>query len=94
MGSCFAPIGRASQAGKTHGLIGGAEQGLGLVDAFLMLVFGNAVGDDAGAGLDIHLAVLDDGGAQHDAGVHVAIGGEIADAAGIDAALARSPARQ
>ena len=48
---------------------------------------GSRVGDDAGAGLDIHGAVLDQRGAQHDAGVHVLAGGEIADAAGIERAL-------
>ena len=46
-----------------------------------------AVGNDAGAGLDIHGAVLDQRGAQHDAGVHLLAGGEIADTAGIERAL-------
>ena len=48
---------------------------------------GFEVGDDAGAGLHVDLAVLHHRGAEHDAGVHRAVGGEIADAAGIGAAL-------
>ncbi len=45
------------------------------------------VGDDAGAGLDMDHAVLDEGGAQHDAGVHLPVGREVADAAAVGPAL-------
>src|SRR5262245_22278402 len=58
---------------------GGAEQGLGLVDAFALLGRRVRIGDDAGAGLHVHRAVLDECRAQHDRGVHLAGGGEIAD---------------
>src|SRR5215470_7675900 len=76
-----------SRAGEAARLLGGAEQRLRLVDAFLLLVLRIGVGDHAGAGLHVHAAVLDERGAQHDAGVHLAGGGEIADAARIEAAL-------
>ena len=52
-----------------------------------MFAFGHAFGNDASAGLHIHLAVFHNGGAQHDASVHFAIRREIANTAGIDAAL-------
>src|SRR6185437_12323888 len=42
------------RAREAAGLFGGAEQGLGLVDAFLLLGFRIGVGDDAGAGLHVH----------------------------------------
>ena len=48
-------------------------------DTFLVLVLGDRVSDDAGAGLHIHLAVLDDRGPQHDPGVHRAVGREVAE---------------
>ena len=84
-----------SRAGReAHRLLGGAEQRLRLVDAFALLVGGIAVVDDAGARLHMHQPVLDDRGAQHDAGVHLARGAEIADAAAVDAALVASPARR
>src|SRR5262249_56862 len=74
-------------AGEAARLLGGAKQRLGLVYAFLLLGGGIGIGDDAGAGLHVDRAVLDQRGAQHDAGVHLAGGGEIADAPGIEAAL-------
>src|SRR4051812_23699526 len=80
----LSPSGRAREAAR---LFGGAEQSLGLVDAFLLLGFRIGIRDDAGAGLDVHRAVLDQRGAQHDGGVHPASGGEIADRAGIEPAL-------
>src|SRR5438105_2062709 len=51
------------RAGEALGFFGGTEQGLGLVDAFLLLGFRVGIGDDAGAGLHIHGAVLDQRGA-------------------------------
>src|SRR5215471_14915376 len=72
---------------ETSRFFSSAEQRLGLVDAFLLLERGIGVGDNAGPGLHVHDAVLDQGGAQHDAGVHLAGGREIADRTGIDAAL-------
>src|SRR5262245_37427641 len=72
---------------EAFGLLRGAEQRFGLVHAFLLLGLGIGVGDDAGARLHVHLAVLDQRRAQHDAAVELAGGGEIADRAGIEAAL-------
>src|SRR5579872_3577827 len=72
---------------EAHGLLRRAEQRPRLVGAFAVFVVGRRIVDDSGAGLHMHLAVLDHRGAQHDAGVHLAGGAEIADAAGIDAAL-------
>ena len=53
--------------------------------AFALLVSGVAVGDDSGARLDVHHPVLHHRSAQHDAAVDRAVGGEIADAAGVGA---------
>ena len=55
--------------------------------AMLELGFRIAVGDNACSGLGVHCAVLDQGGAQDDAGIHFSIGGEVADAARIEPAL-------
>src|SRR5580704_182274 len=51
------------RAGEALGLLGRAEQRLRLIDALLLLEFGVGIGNDAGAGLDIHDAVLDQRGA-------------------------------
>ncbi len=64
-----------------------AEQGLGLVHAFLLLGGRIGIVDNSRARLHMHSPVLHDGGAQHDAGIHLAARTEIADAAGIGAAL-------
>src|SRR5215472_13349738 len=61
----------ARRAGETLGLFRGSEQRLRLVDALLLLEVWIGVRDDAGAGLHIHYAVLDQRGAQHDTGVHL-----------------------
>src|SRR6476661_7964933 len=74
-------------AGEAFCFLGRAEQGLGLVHAFLLFGLRIGIGDDPGAGLHVHATVLDERRAQHDRGVHVAGGGEIADRAGIEAAL-------
>ena len=71
---------RFTRRGEAQGLLGGAEQGARLVHAFALFARRIGVGDDAAAGLHMHHAVLDHRGAQHDAGVHLAVGGEIADA--------------
>src|SRR5687768_12387451 len=76
-----------AEAGEAHSLFGRPELGSGLVDALGLFARRHAVGDDAGARLRVHPAVLHDRGAQGDAGVHRTVGAEIADAAGIDAAL-------
>src|SRR5215211_9465080 len=76
-----------AQAGEAARLFGRAEQGLGLVHAFLLLERRIGVGDDPGTGLHVDDAVLDQRGAQRDAGVHLAAGAEIPDAAGVEAAL-------
>ncbi len=58
---------------------------LGLAD----LVVGVGVGDDAAAGLDVDAAVLDQRGADVDAGVEVAAVGQVADRAAVGTALGR-----
>src|SRR5690606_32376508 len=68
------------------GFLGGGDEGAGLVAAFGGFVGRVAVGDDACAGLHVHDAVLDHGGAQDDAAVDRAVGREIADAASVGAA--------
>src|SRR3990167_5452336 len=77
----------ADARGEPYRLFGSAEKSARLGDAFLMLVLGHRIRHDPGTGLDVHPAVLDDRSAEHDAGVHRPIGREIADAAGVDAAL-------
>src|SRR5205085_7141143 len=72
---------------EAHGLFRGLEQGAGFVLALELLGGGIAVGHDAGAGLHIGHAVFDERRAQHDAAVHLAVGGEIAHAAPIGPAL-------
>ena len=48
---------------------------------------GVGIGDDAGAGLDVGFAVLEQAGAQGDAGVVRAVEAEVADRAGVGAAF-------
>src|ERR1700704_3404254 len=71
---CALSLPASSSAREALGFLGGAEQRLGLVHAFLLLGLRIGIGNDAGAGLHIHGAVLDERGAQHDRGVHVARG--------------------
>src|SRR5439155_17948262 len=52
--TCLLPAPRRSR--ETACLLGGAEQRLGLVDAFLLLGLRVGIGDDAGAGLHVHHA--------------------------------------
>src|SRR5687768_11702430 len=72
---------------EAHGFFRRPEERFRLADAFLLL--GGRIGiiHDAGAGLDRHAAVLHHGRAQNDASIHLAIGAEIADAAGVRTAL-------
>src|SRR5689334_3924657 len=74
-------------AGKTARFFRRTKQGLRLVDAFLLLEIGIAVGHDACACLNVHRAVLDQRGPQNDAGVHFARSGKIPDTAGVQTAL-------
>ena len=74
-------------SGEAHGFLRSAEQGLGLVDAFGLFAGRDAVVDDTGTRLHMHGAILHQRGAQHDARIHLAIGAEIADGPGIEAAL-------
>src|SRR3970040_1843519 len=74
---------------EIRGFLGGAGQRAPLFAAFLVLALGGRIRDHAAAGLDINLAILEDGGPERDAGVHLAVGAEIADAAGVDAAPLR-----
>ena len=65
------------------------EQALGLVQRLLVLGAGDAVVDDAAAGLDVGGLALEDQGPQGDAGVHVAGEVDVADGAGVGPALGR-----
>src|SRR6478672_2498678 len=65
----LSPSGCAREAAS---LFGSTEQSLGFVDAFLLLGFRIGIGDDAGAGLHIHHAVLDQRRAQRDAAIEFA----------------------
>src|SRR5437588_9806101 len=78
---------RRGGAGEALRLLSGAKQRHCFIDAFLLLELRLGVGDYAGAGLDMHDAVLEQRRAQCDAGVHLFAGREIADAAGIERAL-------
>src|SRR5665213_170260 len=80
----MSPPGAAS---KTHRFFSGAEQGLGLVDTFLMFTFWHTVGHHASACLHKHFAIFYNGGAQNDACIHFAIGTKIAHTAAINATL-------
>src|SRR5690606_15478493 len=48
---------------------------------------GNRVGDDAAAGLGVECLVVGNSGADGDGGVHVAVPGQVAHGAAVDAAL-------
>ena len=60
-----------------------------LVERLLILELGVGVGDDAGAGVDEDFFAFHHDGADDDAGVQIAIVAEIADGAGVKAALLR-----
>ena len=75
------PAARASSIAPHHAARLGAR--------LLVLVVGLGVGDGAAAGLHVRDAVLDDDGADADAGVEVARVGEVADRAAVGAALDR-----
>jgi len=80
---------RGQVALVSAGAVDGAEDGLGLVEAFLVFGFGYGVCDDACAGLDAGVAVLCDEGADGDAGVEVAGEVGVEDRAAVDAATGR-----
>jgi hypothetical protein len=79
----------AARVEAVFGEFGGAQHGAGLVLRFLPFGSRVGIGDDAGAGLHVQLAVLDDGGADGDRQIHVAVETEVTDGAGVDAALDR-----
>src|ERR1035438_8604985 len=64
----------------------GADDGAGLVGAFDVLVFGDGVGDDAGAGLDVALLAIHVQGADGDAGIQIAGKIRIENRAAVDTA--------
>src|ERR1700751_3602783 len=70
------------RAGEPTGFLGGPEQGLGLVDTFLLLEHWIRIGNNPGARLHVHDPVLNQSGSQDNTAVHLAIGGKIADAPG------------
>jgi len=53
----------AGGGSEALGLLGGAKQRLRLVDALLLFELRIGIGDDAGSGLNVHDAVLDQRGA-------------------------------
>src|SRR3990172_606415 len=71
------------------GLVQGHQQGPGLVQALLVLPLGDAVVDDAGPGLDMGHAILEDDGADGDGGVHVAGEADVAHRPGVGATALR-----
>src|SRR5690606_34829096 len=71
----------ARRARQPHRFARRREEGAGFRLALALFIGGVAVGVDARAGLDVPFAILDDRGPEYDAAVHVAVGGEIADAA-------------
>ena len=67
------------------GFAGGGHERASLVLAFLVFKIRFTVDDDTGTGLNVDFLVLDDGGAQRNAGIHRTVGRDIADTARIDA---------
>jgi hypothetical protein len=65
--------------GHRHGL----AHGHGFVDGLLKFAFGRGIVHPAAAGLHVSLAVLEQRGADGDAGVEIAVEGKIADAAAV-----------
>src|ERR1035441_3688934 len=62
------------------------EHGLGFVDGFLKFALGRRIVDPAAPGLHVSLAVLEQRGADGDAGVEIAVERKITDAAAIRSA--------
>src|SRR5208337_1026658 len=60
--------------------------GFGFVDGFLVLGFGSRIVDPAAARLNVGGAILEQGGADGDAAVQVAVEGEVSDASAVGAA--------
>ena len=79
-----------STPGESSSIFCGPPQSLGFADGFLILGLRVAVVDDAATGLNIQFLVLQHGGPQGNAEVHLAVAGEIAYAAPVDAALSGS----
>ena len=78
--------GLKSQSLQFAGVFDGADYGLGFVEGLLVFEFGDGVGDDAGAGLDVALAADGEQGADSDAGVEVAGEVGVEDCAAVGAA--------
>src|ERR1700675_2626240 len=68
-----------------RGFEGGQERAR-LVHGLLILAFGGGIGDDAASGLHVRDAILDDHGAQRDAGVQITSEIHVQHAPGIDTA--------
>src|SRR4029078_4999113 len=75
----------ASPVREPDRFLGGADEGLRLVDGLLVFGLGHAVVNNATARLHIHSFVFDERGAQGNAGVHGSISGKIAHGAAIEA---------
>src|SRR5258708_40160656 len=78
---------RGRSTGELIGQDDGLKQGGSLVDRLLILGCRHRIGDDAGTGLDMHLAVLNQCRAESYAGIEVAVVAEIPERAGVAAAL-------
>src|SRR6516165_7727091 len=66
------------RTGEPAGFLGGPEQGLGLLDTFLLLERRIGIRNNPGARLHVHDPVLNQRGSQDNTAVHLAIGGKIA----------------
>src|SRR5690606_20927040 len=67
----------------------GAEQRAALVHGLVPFLFRVGIEHDAGAGLHVQAAALDDRGTDRDRGIGVAVPADVADRAGVDVALDR-----
>src|SRR5690625_3180354 len=85
-GACLS---ESALSGGAQGLVSRPDQRPRLVAAFLILALRVAVGDHASARLHMQHTILYEGGAQADAGVHVAVRTEIADGACVGTAAVR-----
>src|SRR5262249_23528394 len=78
--------GRSTSRREPNRLFRSPQKRACLLARFLILEFRIGVRDYTTAGLNIHRAILDQGGTQGDAGIHRPVGGKVADTAAIDVA--------
>src|ERR1700677_1400437 len=85
-GGGSSPLSRTIVPRETLGHGHGFEHGFGFVDCLLEFQLGDGIVDPSAAGLGVGDAVFDQGGADGDAAVEVAVEGKIADASAVGAA--------